>query len=161
MQRVFYVLLSFNGRIKRRTWLFFFFVIVAVEYCCERIFRDLLHISGAAGGGQGLFPPEYIGDRASLLAGLIFLWPSLALDVKRWHDIGRSGYYALIFNGPVLAIYAAALTGTADVFEPQASRLMSVLALIFLVYFVILAARKGTSGSNPYGPAAPMPFQLF
>jgi uncharacterized membrane protein YhaH (DUF805 family) len=145
--------LNFNGRIKRRTWLVFFFVIEAVEYCCELIFRELLHISGAVGSGQGLFSPDFIGDRASLLAGLIFLWPSLALDVKRWHDIGKSGYYALVVNGPVLAIYAAALTGTADVPEPQASRLMTMLALIFLVYFIILAARKGTSGANPYGPA--------
>jgi len=157
MQRVFYVLLNFNGRIKRRTWLIFFFVIMAAEYCCELFFRDVLHISGPISSGQGLFSADYFGDRASLLAGLIFLWPSLALDVKRWHDIGRSGYYTLILNGPLFVIYAAGLTGAADVPEPQASRLMSVLAFIFLIYFIILAARKGTRGANRFGPAEALP----
>jgi uncharacterized membrane protein YhaH (DUF805 family) len=153
MQRVFYVLLSFNGRIKRRTWLVFFFVILAAEYCCALLFRNAFHISGPVGTGQGLFSADYLGDMGGLLAGLIFLWPSLALDVKRWHDIGTSGYYTLIYNAPTLAIYAAGLTEAVDVPEPQASRLMTMLALVFLVYFIILAARKGTSGANPYGPA--------
>ena len=157
MQRVFYVLLNFNGRIKRRTWLVFFFVIMAAEYCCTLLFRNVFHVYGPVGTGQGLFSADYLGDMGGLLAGLIFLWPSLALDVKRWHDIGKSGYYALIYNGPTLAIYAAGLTETVDVPEPQASRLMNLLALIFLVYFIILAARKGTSGVNPYGPAARLP----
>ena len=50
----------------------------------------------AAGG-----PLEvYFSDRAGLMAGLIFLWPALAVDVKRWHDIGRSGWFTLIFYGP-------------------------------------------------------------
>jgi uncharacterized membrane protein YhaH (DUF805 family) len=161
MQRVFYILLNFHGRIKRRTWFVFFLAIVAAEYCCERIFRDLLDISGPVGTGQGLFTADIVGDKASLLASLIFLWPSLALDVKRWHDIGKSAYYTLIIYGPFIAICAAALTGTVDIRDPQALRLMSLLALIALVYFIMLAARRGTSGANPYGPAAPMPFQLY
>jgi uncharacterized membrane protein YhaH (DUF805 family) len=160
MQRVFYVLLNFDGRIKRLTWLVFFLAISAAEYCCELLFRNVFHISGALGSGQGLFAADYFGDRATLLAGLIFLWPSLALDVKRWHDMGRSGYYTLIVNGPILAIYAAALTRAADVPEPQASRLMTLLALIFLVYFILLAARKGTPGANRFGPAEFLPFQM-
>jgi len=157
MQRIFYVLLSFNGRINRLTWLISFLAISAVEYCCDRFFRDVFHISGPIGSGLGLLSADYFGDRATLLAGLIFLWPSLAIDVKRWHDMGRSGYYTLILNGPVLAIYAAGLTGAADVPEPQASRLISVLALIILVYFILLAARKGAHGANRFGPAGPLP----
>jgi uncharacterized membrane protein YhaH (DUF805 family) len=153
MQRVFYVLLDFNGRIKRLTWLIFFFGLIAVEYCCELLFRNVFHISGPVGTGQGLFAADYFGDRANLLAALIFLWPSLALDVKRWHDIGMSGYCTLIAYGPIFTIYAAAFTGAGDLSEPQASRLLSLLALIFLVYFILLAARKGASGANRFGPA--------
>src|SRR5215472_4254270 len=128
MQRLLHVLLSFNGRIKRRTWLVFFFAIEAAEYGCELLFRNAFHISGPA--GSGLFSEDYFGDRASMLAGLIFFWPSLALDVKRWHDMGRSGFYTLIVYVPILALYAAALAGTADLPEPQASQLVSLLALI-------------------------------
>jgi uncharacterized membrane protein YhaH (DUF805 family) len=153
MERIFYVLLNFNGRIKRLTWLIFFFTLMAVEYGCELLFRNVFHISGPIGTGQGLFSADYFGDRANLLAAFIFLWPSLALDVKRWHDIGRSGYYTLIAYGPIIIIYAAALTGAFDIAEPQASRLLSVLALIFLIYFILLAARKGTPGANRFGNA--------
>jgi uncharacterized membrane protein YhaH (DUF805 family) len=159
MLRASYILFSFNGRIKRRTWLVFFFVILATEYCSGRLFHDVFHISDPIGTGRGLFSPDYFGDQANLLAGLIFLWPSLALDVKRWHDMGRSGYYTLIVNGPIFAIYAVGLTEAADVREPQASRLISLLALVFLVYFIILAARKGSSGANRFGPAAGAPLR--
>jgi uncharacterized membrane protein YhaH (DUF805 family) len=153
MQRALYVLLNFNGRIKRRTWLVFFFALMAAEESCEVLFRNVFHISGPVGSGQGLFPAEIVADMASLLATLIFLWPSLALDVKRWHDMGRSGYYTVVVYGPFLAIYAAQLANAPEVPEPLASRLLTSLALIGLVYFILLAARKGTSGANRFGPA--------
>jgi uncharacterized membrane protein YhaH (DUF805 family) len=159
MQRALYVLLDFNGRIKRLTWLIFFFALMTAEEGCEVLFRHVFHISGPAGSGEGLFPSVIIVDMAGLLGTLIFLWPALALDVKRWHDMGRSGYYTLIIYGPFLAIYAAQLANAPNVPEPQASRLMSLLALIGLVYFIMLAARKGTAGANRFGPAEGMPSQ--
>jgi hypothetical protein len=36
-----------------------------------------------------------------------------------------------------------------------------LLALIFLVYFILLAARRGTSGGNRFGQAALLPFHEF
>jgi uncharacterized membrane protein YhaH (DUF805 family) len=159
MQRVLFVLLDFNGRIKRLTWLVFFFALMTAEEGCEVLFRNVLKISGTAGSGQGLFPAVIIVDMAGLLGTLIFLWPALALDVKRWHDIGRSGYYTLFIYGPFFAIYAAQLANAPNVPEPQASRMISLLALTGLVYFIMLAARKGTAGANRFGPAGGMASQ--
>lgn len=163
MQRVFYILFNFNGRIKRRTWLVFFFALGIAEYGCELLFRNAFHIFSPAANGPGLISGDFYkslidyfaGVMASLLAALIFLWPSLALDVKRWHDIGRSGYCTLIVYVPVLTIYPA--TEAADVPEPLAPMLKSLLALTVLVYFILLAARRGNAGANRFGPAAGLP----
>jgi uncharacterized membrane protein YhaH (DUF805 family) len=125
------------------------------------LLRNAFDISPTVGTGRDLITGDFLAGvivsaMASLLAALIFLWPSLALDVKRWHDIGRSGYYTLILYGPFLTIYP--VTEAAVVSEPLASVLKSLLALIALVYLILLAARKGTSGANRFGPARPLPF---
>ena len=97
----------------------------------------------------------YFDDPAAFLAGLIFLWPSLAVDVKRWHDIGRSGWFTLIVYGPVLAVYAVEELKAADALPdtPLPGALISVMGLVFLVYIILLAARKGSRGANRFGPA--------
>ena len=41
------------------------------------------------------------------IAGLIFLWPALAIQTKRWHDRNKSGWWCLImlipYIGPIWA----------------------------------------------------------
>ena len=54
---------------------------------------------------------------ASILFILIFLWPSLAINVKRWHDRNKSGWWVLIGIIPIVGtIWALVengfLTGT-------------------------------------------------
>ena len=39
---------------------------------------------------------------ASLLFLLLILWPSLAIQVKRWHDRDKSGWWVLINFIPIL-----------------------------------------------------------
>ncbi len=151
MHRLLYVFLSFDGRIKRRTWLVFFLAIIAAEYFCETFLRDVLHISGQIGNAITPASENYF-DRASTLASLIFLWPSLAVDVKRWHDLGKSGWYTLIVYGPVLMIYLFQMTeAIGGLSDRAASAVLSVLALVFLVYLILLAARKGNRGANRFG----------
>jgi uncharacterized membrane protein YhaH (DUF805 family) len=153
MQWILFVLLSFKGRINRRTWLLFFAATVAAEYCSILFFRHVFHFPAPSQSGSGVSIQDYHDDRASMLAALIFLWPSLALDVKRWHDIGKSGYYALFAYGPILTIYMLELTTNAALPEPLASLPLSLLGLFFLGYFTILAAKKGYSRPNQFGRA--------
>lgn len=59
------------------------------------------------------------------IVGLVFLWPGLAITIKRWHDRGKSGWWVLIVLIPLVgAIWALVETG-------------------FL---------RGTVGPNKYGP---------
>jgi uncharacterized membrane protein YhaH (DUF805 family) len=151
MERVAYVLFELNGRIKRATWLIYFAALLAAETSAEFLFRRLFDFPAAA---DSTSPAAYFDDRAALLAGLIFLWPSVAVDVKRWHDIGQSGWLTLIAYGPLFALYVLELkfAGTAAVSEKLVSALTSLMGLVFLVYLILLAARKGTPAANRFGP---------
>jgi uncharacterized membrane protein YhaH (DUF805 family) len=153
MERFCYVWFALNGRIKRRTWLVFAVAIFIAESLTELLIQKAFHLSDPAVTSGGDYPAAYFNDRTALLTGLIFLWPSIALDVKRWHDIGKSGWNTLIVYGPVTAIFALEAVATVAVPAPVGSGVLSVFGLIVLSYFIILAARKGSPGANRFGPA--------
>jgi uncharacterized membrane protein YhaH (DUF805 family) len=105
-----YLLFQFDGRINRaKFWwgvggLIVGYIILGVVYG--------LVDSGAI---QGLLALVY----------LAFIWPSLAISIKRWHDRDKSGWWVLIGFIPIIGpIWALIETG-------------------FL---------EGTSGPNQYGP---------
>ncbi len=97
----------------------------------------------------------FFDDRAGLAAGLIFLWPSLAVDVKRWHDIGKSGWLTVIAYGPAFALYLLEELKNAGIVPdtPVPGPLLSLMGLIFLVYIILLGARKGAAATNRFGSA--------
>jgi uncharacterized membrane protein YhaH (DUF805 family) len=154
MERFSYVLLALYGRIKRRTWLIFALsVFVAEEFTAIALGGTLFSATHPSGVGD---PLAFFDDRAATVSALIFLWPSTALDIKRWHDLGKSGWYTLIAYGPLALILALQITGVAQmtgVPDPVGKALLSLFGLILLVYFIILAARKGTPLPNRFGPS--------
>ncbi|RJF87715.1 DUF805 domain-containing protein [Oleomonas cavernae] len=38
------------------------------------------------------------------IVGLVFLWPGLAIAIKRWHDRGKSGWWVLIILIPIVGV---------------------------------------------------------
>jgi len=103
-------LFSFQGRLSRRSyWLF---VLLTLPFLAIAMLIDR---------GSGNAPLEGPG---ALLA-LLLLWPSLAVQVKRWHDRDKSGWWVLI------------------TFIPIIGDLWSLVENGFL---------RGTAGSNRFGP---------
>jgi uncharacterized membrane protein YhaH (DUF805 family) len=154
MDTILAVLFDFSGRIRRSTWLVFAILLFAAESLAGLLLRELISSPLSAAGHDDF--QAVFEDQAALCGSLIFLWPSLAVDVKRWHDMGKSGWNTLIVYGPILAIFALELAGigsTIAVPEPFSTALLDAFALTALIYFIILAARKGTAGINRYGPA--------
>jgi uncharacterized membrane protein YhaH (DUF805 family) len=47
------------------------------------------------------------GDYAQRLVELLLLWPALVISIKRWHDIGRSGWFVAINLVPAVGQIAA------------------------------------------------------
>jgi uncharacterized membrane protein YhaH (DUF805 family) len=156
MDRFAFIWLRFNGRIDRLTWLGFAVLISILEYATEGLLRRVFHWPAPVRTGEAL--TAYLGDEISLLASLIFLWPSLAVDVKRWHDQGKSGWLVLVIYGPALALFAFALSGAGATVLQSDQRVAAslyVFGLVALVYFIFLAARKGDEEINRYGPPPP------
>ncbi len=155
MDRFASIWLHLNGRIGRSTWLLFAVLIALLEYLAELILRRTFHwpLSTATVGSP--FLPSYLGDEVSLLTALIFLWPSFAIDVKRWHDIGLSGWMVLLVYVPAVVLYGlgfAGIGGTVGHPDPPVAAILYLFGLAVLIYFIILAARKGAQGPNRYGP---------
>jgi len=150
-----FVWLQLKGRISRRTWLIFAVVIALLDYGAELILRRAFHWPLPAAGLGSPLLPAYLGDEISLLTALIFLWPSLAIDIKRWHDLGMSGWTVLVVYVPAVALYGVGLAGiggTMDHPDQRVAAFLYLFGLAVLVYFIILAARKGMPGPNRYGP---------
>jgi uncharacterized membrane protein YhaH (DUF805 family) len=88
------VLTSFSGRIPRRI---FWIWGIAVGVVAAIAFSILAVAFGTppdpAGGGGGL---SAIGALLMVVLYIPVVWFSLALQVKRWHDRGKSGWWVLI-----------------------------------------------------------------
>jgi uncharacterized membrane protein YhaH (DUF805 family) len=69
--------------------------------------------------------PEEAHDAAARLLMFPFAYSVICVTVRRFHDLGRSGWYYLLFVIPVYNLYLA-----------------------FLLWFV-----RGTEGQNAYGDA--------
>ena len=105
-----YLLFQFDGRINRAKFWWGAGALI-VGYIILGVVNALID-SGAI---QGLL----------FLVYLAFIWPSLAISIKRWHDRDKSGWWVLIGFIPIIGpIWALIETG-------------------FL---------EGTSGPNQYGP---------
>jgi len=84
-------LFSFDGRISRKSfWLFN--VVLFVLYMTLRF-----AISGNVDISRR--------DRHYFIYVGIFLWPALAIQIKRWHDRNKSGVWILINSVPLVGVF--------------------------------------------------------
>ncbi|MGH8172871.1 MAG: DUF805 domain-containing protein [Rhodanobacteraceae bacterium] len=120
------LLFSFEGRVGRGAY--WGLVVVSVV-----LFGGLATMSvmsalnspdpAAAGGGISV---------VTLIASLVFLWPALAIQAKRWHDVDKSAWWilinlvpavggliALVFNGFIAGTPATNRFGPAPSARPQ------------------------------------------
>ena len=114
------LLFSFEGRVGRGPYWMFFVVMLVV-------FGGLMALSMVA--MMNAEDPSSAGGMASLpmmVAMLLFIWPALAIQAKRWHDVDKSAWWILIGLFPVVG------------------------GLIALVFNGFIA---GTPGANRFDPA--------
>jgi uncharacterized membrane protein YhaH (DUF805 family) len=122
-----HLFLSFEGRTRR---LHFWLGLIILSIVNSLVFSFTLGgaISGAAMRGN----PFAIADAFSgvgLVGGLLVLaliWPSLAVQVKRWHDRDKTGWMVLINFIPIVG---------------------------FFWTFIECGFLDGTPGPNRYGPS--------
>ena len=108
---------NFSGRARRSEYWYFRLATAVIFF----VFIALAIIVSIIGGGFLGFPVA-IGLIA--LYSLIALIPSLAVTVRRMHDLGKSGWNVLI----------------------------SFIPLVGPIWFLVLLATEGEQGENYYGP---------
>ena len=89
--------LSFNGRLRRLHFWIGFIILWVVEVIIAALLIGPA-IAAAATSGSAPGPLALIG----YLLYLVLLWPALALQVKRWHDRDKSGWWVLISFVPII-----------------------------------------------------------
>ena len=82
------LLFSFQGRISRRPWWFW-------KVASKCLGFGLLYAAGR------LFPE---GPAPLIVMLAAMLWVDLALDVKRFHDRGKSGWWVLMAAVPLVGV---------------------------------------------------------
>jgi uncharacterized membrane protein YhaH (DUF805 family) len=141
---------GFDGRISRK----YFWLAGAVWFIgFLAIMFPLLHWLT---GGQWI--SHAISDRqfntaasaAALIAGTIMLYPSLAMSVKRLHDLQLSAWWCVpafvpgfIDNSlPLANVQGSSMLGQAST---------GIAFVVALAYIIVLGFIRGTDGPNEYG----------
>lgn len=158
-------LFGFQGRMRRRTWWGLSIAIavaagVTVVVCAVAtgvVLGSSRPHSAAAPGGSDIV------DWIALLPIVLFAWPSLAIAVKRGHDIGIRAVWVLIPSLLSYYIPAAPLSGLSDYANGRYDAgelgwavvglllLLSVFAPVVVV--CMLGFHGGTRGPNRFGPS--------
>jgi uncharacterized membrane protein YhaH (DUF805 family) len=90
-------LLSFEGRINRKLIWMYFLALFAIVFVSE-----LLTGNVTTNEASGL----------TMIISVLSIWPSLAVQAKRWHDTDRSAWWILIGLIPIIGgLWALVVTG--------------------------------------------------
>jgi uncharacterized membrane protein YhaH (DUF805 family) len=153
----------FTGRSRRTEfWMFLLFNLLITVGT-----RIIDQVTGCNFPMRGVWGGGYI----SLAYDLFILLPGLSLTVRRFHDIGKSGWVlfrfllAFLIFGILGVVYNQVLnykgqTGENPFADLSFLVLTSILATIIVsvvFWFVVLLLREGTHGTNPYGPDPKQP----
>lgn len=91
-----------------------------------------------------------------MIVGLIFMWPSFALAVKRAHDRNRPTWLVVLFFIILLATTFMQIAGVHESADGQATPIFTILSVLFLIFaiyaFIDWGLIPGTKGPNKYGP---------
>lgn len=157
-------LFSPNGRISRgQLWVKFLIPYIIISLIAMAI--DTI-LKGMGLLGFGLF---------GIIVSLFYLWPQFAVQIKRYHDIGMTGWLVLVFAILTAGFYWYALQdfipaiwtdpqamqaqveamGAEKFMEQYGARLggggLGAIAVL-IVEFVLLYCLPGKEGDTKYGP---------
>lgn len=133
---------DFHGRASRAEfWMFF-----GVCYMVQLVFSIVMNVS------QGVSVDAVNPISLIYLVYLMVIFiPSLAVGVRRLHDIGKSGWY--LAGALILAVILAFAIGLAIAFKSNVVAIVSMpLFMILILAFYIVPMLKGQPGENKWGP---------
>lgn len=130
------LLLTFHGRIGRREYWTGFFILLAVEF------------------GVMLTLGAFVGDRVQALFDVAFLYPELAVIIKRANDCEMESAIVALYIAVNVVQCTVVAFGWSDALEqmPVVQWALFGLWIAVSLYIIFnLGFRPGTSGPNRYG----------
>ncbi|MGJ8560830.1 MAG: DUF805 domain-containing protein [Litorimonas sp.] len=139
---------QFSGRAQRAEywWFFLFGLIGAVTLT----FFDMAVL--------GVDDPSEDFSPTSDLFSLATLIPSLSLGWRRMHDIGKSGWWSIIWLAPLIWAVVAGITlfsseGSLELIGALAVGLGVIATLAAFIYVIVLCATDSEPHDNRFGPS--------
>lgn len=145
--------LSAEGRIGRQDWWIAWALLLAVEIAVNHVLsgamnNDQVFIDGTWGNLK-----DILADTSGWIVALVFLWPNIAMNAKRFHDLDMSGWWWLLFVAPFLigtGISISPYGGDAEP-SPAAGWTQLLSGITAMATLIILGFLRGTPGPNRYG----------
>ena len=114
------LLFSFEGRVGRAPyWMFFIVMLVVLGGLTGLSMMAMVNAENPSSASG-------VASLPTMIAALVLIWPGLAIQAKRWHDVDKSAWWILIGLVPVVG---------------------GLFALVFNGFIA------GTPGANRSGPA--------
>lgn len=143
-------LLSFEGRARRRDWWIITLSLMAAQMLVSASLwstTPTLYEGPILGGWSAGYTVEYS-------VAVLALWPTLAVNVRRAHDRGKSGIPAVVAQ---LALFGLSFVATAEgMFPPTTATGLAAMWVMLpcsLYLLFRLGLADGTPGPNRFGPS--------
>lgn len=134
---------NFNGRARRSEY-WYFILFNALFSFALTILDNLLGLQ---------FGTAESGILSTIYSLAVFI-PSLAVSVRRLHDIGKSGWLLLIAYGAIILLAVFLILGTL-MRSFDSSALIIIFALLIIavaIWLLIMFCTEGDDFTNKYGP---------
>ena len=137
------LLFSFQGRLNRAKYWSAALIYLAVSIVCFVIRPGI----SSAISSTGVLN-SYLLVAIFVIVGLLMIWSSIAVGIKRLHDRDQSGWWMLVFwgvNTIVSLLQKAAAT-------PSSKIILDIGSLAVTVWVIVeLGCLRGTQGPNRFG----------
>ncbi len=97
-----FIYFDFKGRIDRATWWKAWVVLLLAEVAANYVLSKAMDDDAPFINGTWPNLVRILGDRSGWIIAVIFLIPNIAMNTKRFHDRGLSGWWWLVFLIPFL-----------------------------------------------------------
>ena len=149
---------TFRGRATRREYWSFVLFSFLVHLATVIVLNMLVVLAATAGSAGAL---EALPDTVDTLFTIVFFLPTLAVTVRRLHDTGHTGWWAVAPYGSILLLIPlAVLAYTAHDAGMALGVSMIVIAMAILgiaIYIFIQTLMPSQHGPNKYGPSLLFP----
>jgi uncharacterized membrane protein YhaH (DUF805 family) len=161
------LLFSFRGRISRKQY-WVGMALVGFASAVGRMLTTFLSVGSFADAKEpsDMLAAALGASAAALPLYGVILWWSLAIQFKRFHDRGRTGWLSMapiVLTLMLIASIVGDVVGKAPLERlfNDALPYFVVLMVISLAFFIDLGCLEGVEGSNKYGPppGAPSPIE--